>query len=532
MRRWNGWGHTQTDYPLPEEGAQFLREHIGDSTPAPEVAAEQAQAEAPAGRLDYPGQETDPLKRIRHAHGESYPDWLALKHGRWLPLPDAVVYPESHEDVRRLLDRALREGTQVLPYGGGTSVCGHLRITDTDRPALCVDLSRMNQLLAFEPRSRLARFGAGTPGPQLEAQLQAQGYTLGHYPQSFEYSTVGGWVVTRSSGQQSLRYGRIEQLFAGGRMATPVGDWEIPTIPASSAGPDLREQMLGSEGRAGILTEATMRVRPVAEQEHFHALFYPDWSSASEAARALTQAGLPLSMLRLSNALETRTQLALAGKPAQIAWLQRYLRLRGAGGEGQCLMFVGLTGTRTQCRRLLGDTLSLARPHGAVHVGRGIGRGWAKNRFHGPYLRNTLWAQGYGADTCETSVDWPRVTPMMEAIEQAAREAFAGFGERVHAFTHLSHVYGQGSSVYSTFVFRATPDYEENLARWQALKRQVSEAIVGLGGTISHQHGVGKDHAPWLQAEKGALGLAAIRHNLKAFDPQGLMTPGTLVADD
>ncbi len=531
MRRWNGWGNARTDYPLPEEGKAFLAERIGPSDPLPEATLESLSGTLSTPRLDLAGSDNAPEVRIRHAHGESYADWLALKHGRLLPLPDAVLYPESHADVVEILANAKTTGAQIMPYGGGTSVAGHLKIVDTDRPAVFVDMSRMNRLLELDPISRLARFGAGTPGPQLESQLQAQGYTLGHFPQSFEYSTVGGWVVTRSSGQQSLRYGRIEQLFAGGRMATPIGDWDIPTIPASSAGPDLRELMLGSEGRAGILSEAVMRVRPTAAQEDFHAVFFPSWDAAATAAREITQAALPLSMLRLSNEIETETQLALAGKPDLIRWLQRYLGLRGIAPQGQCMMLLGVTGDARRCRYARHEALALARRQGGVHVGKGIGKGWVKNRFHGPYLRNTLWQHGYGADTIETSVDWPRVTPLMRAMEQAARDAFAEFDERVHAFTHLSHVYPQGSSVYSTFVFRATPDHDENRARWLAFKSQVSEAVVAHGGTISHQHGVGKDHAPFLKEEKTELGLGSLRHSLSHFDPQGIMTPGTLFGD-
>lgn len=530
MRRWNGWGHVNTDYPLPPEGKVFLEERIGPSEALPEATLDSLQPQLTPPRLDINCDE-DAASRIRHTHGESYADWLALKHGRLLPLPDAVAYPECHDDVVALLAYAKQKGAQVIPYGGGTSVAGHLKIIDTERPALIVDMGRMNRLMELDSTSRLARFGAGTPGPQLESQLQAQGYTLGHFPQSFEYSTVGGWVVTRSSGQQSLRYGRIEQLFAGGRMVSPVGNWDIPTIPASSAGPDLRELMMGSEGRAGILTETVMRVRPRAVQEDFHAVFFPHWEAACSAARDITQAALPLSMLRLSNEIETETQLALAGKPDLIRWLQRYLNLRGISADGQCMMLLGITGDARRCRFARSESLALARQHGGVHVGKSVGHGWEKNRFHGPYLRNTLWQHGYGADTIETSVDWPRVTPLMRAMEQAARDAFAEFGEKVHAFTHLSHVYAQGSSVYSTFVFRATADYEENHARWLAFKRRVSEVVTAHGGTISHQHGVGKDHAPFLPAEKTELGMRSIQHSLGLFDPDGMMNPGTLLGD-
>ncbi|MGB1581217.1 MAG: FAD-linked oxidase C-terminal domain-containing protein, partial [Nevskiales bacterium] len=220
--------------------------------------------------------------------------------------------------------------------------------------------------------------------------------------------------------------------------------------------------------------------------------------------------------------------------PRQIAALKAYLKLRGVGKEfdgqdGQCMLMMGITGTPSQCRNARREALDIATRHGGVHVGRSIGKSWAQNRFKGPYLRNTLWEAGYAADTAETSVDWDKVTPCMRAIEQAAHDALGQHGEKVHAFTHLSHVYAQGSSIYSTFIFRAGADRDETYARWQILKRSVSEVMVEYGGTISHQHGVGVDHKPYLPAEKKELGISAIQTLSRHFDPDGMMNPGKLV---
>jgi alkyldihydroxyacetonephosphate synthase len=232
-------------------------------------------------------------------------------------------------------------------------------------------------------------------------------------------------------------------------------------------------------------------------------------------------------MLRLSNEIETETQLALAGHAKTIAWLRRYLRFRGSGNKPVMLIF-GATGLNREVLRMRREALGLAKSFGGVHAGRTIGKGWAAKRFMGPYLRNSLWTAGYGADTVETAINWPQVTPLMRAIEKTAQDSLAGYGERVHAFTHLSHVYAQGCSIYSTFVFRAAATYEENLERWRKLKHAVSTTIVEHGGTISHQHGVGVDHAPYLQAEKGALGMDLLRACARELDPQGIMNPGKL----
>ncbi|WP_420465745.1 FAD-binding oxidoreductase [Panacagrimonas sp.] len=530
MRRWNGWGEAEQSVALGSQALAFLRERIGPGQASPEAELDAVLRHVAASRLQLAGFDVSPETRLRHARGHSYRDWLALKYGRIGPVADAVASPATHEEARGLLQQAREAGAVVIPWGGGTSVVGHLDVpVDSDRPVLNLSLQHMNRLLDCDSTTRLARFGAGVAGPQIEAQLRDLGLMLGHYPQSFEYSTLGGWVVTRSSGQQSLRYGRIEQLFAAGRLATARGDLEVGGVPASSAGPDLREFVLGSEGRLGVLTEATVRLRPLPEREDFHAVFFPTWDQGVLAVRNLVQADLPLSMLRLSNESETETQLTLSGHDKAITWLKRYLKLRGSGVK-PVMLVMGVTGLNREVLRTRRESLTVCKLARGVHAGRMIGAGWAKNRFRGPYLRNALWEAGYGADTVETCVNWPQLTPLMRAIEQAATDVMAQDDERVHAFTHLSHVYRQGCSLYSTFVFRSAADYEQDLARWQRLKARLSQTVVAHGGTISHQHGVGTDHAPYLAAEKGALGMDLIRAVARELDPDRMMNPGKLFA--
>lgn len=527
MRRWNGWGDDTIQYPLHDSALRFLHDRVGPGTPPRDAAFADLVAAVPPSRLpDHPLVSTDPADRLRHARGQSLPDWVALRAGRIAAFPDGVARPASGEEVRALLDFAAQIGAQVIPYGGGTSVVGHVNPI-SDRPALSVDLSRLNQPLRFDGEGNLATFGAGVVGPALEAQLRAHGFTLGHFPQSFEYSTLGGWIVTRSSGQQSLGYGRIERLFAGGVLEAPAGTLALPPFPASAAGPDLRELALGSEGRLGILTEATVRISPLPEIEAFHAVFFPDWPSIQAATRAIVQARLPLSMLRASTPAETETTLALAGHERLIGLLERLLALRGVA-EGKCMLLLGFTGREGVVKAARKEALGIAADHGGVHVGRTFGKEWHKSRFRTPYLRNTLWEQGYAIDTLETALPWEGVPGTVDAIETALREALAQFGERGHIFTHLSHLYPHGASIYTTYLFRLAADPDETLARWGAMKRAASEAIVARGGTISHQHGVGLDHLAYLPAEKGPLGMAALRAACAAFDPGGIMNPGKL----
>jgi alkyldihydroxyacetonephosphate synthase len=529
LRRWNGWGDDSISSPIAALAKAFLEKHVGKGHQPVDVNLQDVLKHIPKSRLPAHAMiSTEPHTRLLHARGQSFPDWVDLRSGLINTFPDGVVYPRSNEDVVSLISYAQHSGIMLIPYGGGTSVVGHIDVIKSKSPVLTIDMSRMNRMIDLDPQSMLASFGAGVSGPDLEAQLRAHGFTLGHYPQSFEYSTLGGWIATRSSGQQSLRYGRIEKLFAGGRMETPIGELRIPVFPASAAGPDMREFVLGSEGRFGIITEACVRITPIPDHEDFHAVFFPDFSHGIEAVRKILAVGSQLCMLRLSTSSETSTTLALAGHENLIGALERLLAIRGLGGD-KCMLLLGFSGSLYSVRTNRSEALNITKKLGGVHVGKTIGRQWHKNRFRTPYIRNTLWEMGYGLDTLETAVDWGKTPGMVGQLEQAINTAMADFGEKVHIFTHLSHVYPFGSSVYTTYLFRLSDKPEETLSRWRAMKSAASQAIVTGGGTISHQHGVGMDHIPYLKAEKGVVGMSTLSNLCHHFDPKRIMNPGKLV---
>lgn len=529
MRRWNGWGDEKNDYPLKPEALAFLKQQIGNGQPLRDATLQAVISCVPKSRLpQHPLINQDPEQRVRHARGQSLPDWLAMRSGDFECFPDGVAFPETNDQVQELLQLAVKENFAVIPYGGGSSVVGHINPLPSEQAVLTISLARFDQLIHLDKESQLATFGAGAPGPLIEAQLKLQGYTLGHFPQSWELSTLGGWVASRSSGQQSLRYGRIEQLFAGARIETTQGTLRIPTIPASSAGPDVREMILGSEGRMGIITEATVRVTPLPQQEDFYVVFFPDWEKSLAAVREMAQAKIPLSMMRLSNAKETWTQLKLAGHPFAIDILERYLGVRGAK-TNKCMFTFGVTGSKEYCRNALALTKPIIKQYDGIQTGTVLGKKWQENRFRSPYFRHGLWEQGYAVDTLETAVDWARIPSTICAIEKALNTELSGHGEKVHVFTHLSHLYPQGSSIYTTYVFRCGSDYSETFHRWRKLKAAASQAIIENQGTISHQHGVGIDHAAYLIHEKGELGLDAIKTLCERFDPHGIMNPGKLI---
>jgi len=472
---------------------------------------------------------TDPIDRVRHARGQSLPDWVALRSGRIGRVPDGVARPASAADVRSLIDAAARVGMSLIAYGGGTSVVGGVTPDpDDDRPVVSVATERLAGMRALDERSGLATFRAGTTGPDVEAALAPRGLTLGHFPQSWERSTVGGWVAARSAGQQSMGFGRIEDLFAGGHLEAPAGTLELAPHPASAAGPDLRHLILGSEGRFGILTDAVLRVVAKPRVEAIPAWFLGEWPRAVEAAREIARARLPLSMVRLSTPIETATTLALAGEGRSIRALRAYLRVRRIGPE-PCLLIVAASGDEKPVELAVREVGSIVRRHGGTGVGGGPGRQWLRNRFRTPDLRDALWRQGYAIDTLETAIDWSHLPDLAADVGRTLRHGLDDRGERVHAFSHLSHVYPGGSSLYVTYVFRLAEDPDETLDRWLSLKTAASDVIVRHGGTISHQHGIGRDHRPWLAAEKGSLGLDILDAVRGRLDPDGLMNPGILL---
>lgn len=532
-RRWNGWGDGSYVKEVSTNGRKLIQSKIGQTKALVDATLESVVAKVPESRLPENALiDTDKEQRVRHARGQSFPDWLAMRSGEFGVFPDGVAFPETSEQVRELLDLSVKEDFIVIPYGGGTSVTGHITPDKSAKPILTIDMTRMDQLLDLDKESQIATFGAGTPGPLVESQLRAKGYTLGHYPQSWELSTLGGWVASRSSGQQSLRYGRIEQMFAGGQIETLEGTLSIPAIPASSAGPDLREICMGTEGRLGIFTEVKVRVRALAEQEQFKVYFLPNWDIAKKAVKHCVQSDIPLSMMRLSNAKETHAHLNLGTNENQYKWLTRFLSLRGLG-DGKCMMTFGVTGTKGQNKHALKQLKKVMKAHGAVGgvLANMMGNIWAEGRFKFPYLRETMWAEGIAIDTMETSVNWNQTDALINDIEQFLEGALSDKKEQVMAFTHLSHLYQQGSSIYVTFFFRCMPTYQETFENWQVLKQGVCMILNEHGATVSHQHGVGKDHAPYLLKEKSPLGMRLISTMLNDFDPEQRLNPNVLIED-
>jgi alkyldihydroxyacetonephosphate synthase len=419
----------------------------------------------------------------------------------------------------------VQHGVAVIPFGGGTSVVGGVDALRGDHhAAISLDLARLSGLHALDPRSQLATFGAGTTGPQLERLLDERGLTLGHFPQSFAFSTVGGWAATRSAGQASTGYGRIDDLVVTLRAATPSGELAGLPVPASAAGPDLRRLLLGSEGTLGVITAVTLRVRPRPSHQRLDAYALPGFATGADALRALVQTGATPDVARLSDEQETRISLALARHPGPARLLHTYLTARRRAA-------MLILGWDDDDPKHIGHRRSAARTihkrHGAVAIGTPPGRSWAEGRFHGAYLRDELLSRGVLVDTLETATTWTELTDLHDSVATALGAALRERGTPAIVMCHVSHVYPTGASLYFTFLARQQHGHE--LAQWRAAKQAASDAISQAGATITHHHAVGRDHAPWLAQEIGDLGVAALQAVKDRLDPAGVMNPGKLL---
>ena len=528
MIRWNGWGHQHVTKELPESAITLLNELCGPGNPRPDIPLELITKDLPPSRIhvEHKAIVTDAKTRFQYSHGQSFQDWVTMRSGGKVLVSDGVALPETEESLKEVLALAKKHDWVVIPHGGGSSVVGHLTPLESKRSILTISMSRLNRLCDLNETDHTATFQAGVLGPDLEAQLQNRGFTLGHFPQSFEFSSLGGWIVTRSSGQQSRYFGRMDENFIGGTVLMDDGILEIPNIPASSAGPDLRHLIAGSEGRMGILSEATIRIVKKPESDRVLAFFLPDFSKALNASRELAQQKTSMSMLRLSNSVETMTHLAMAGKERLIGLLKKYLSFRGQDPSKTCLCLIGITGDRKRVNVDKKLIKKMMHKHGAVYVGHAFEKTFKANRFYSAYARNTLWDLGYGVDTLETALPWNKIHEAIDEVEGAIRSACTS---KVHVFTHLSHVYETGSSMYTSYIFPLEKSPEETMRKWKAIKAAASEAIVQMGGTISHQHGVGTDHAPYLVEEKDHAGMNLIRAVLKEADPHSRFNPGKLL---
>ena len=519
---WSRWGDPAEAAPLSESAFGLVDAFLGTTdTPAVDPAdvrlSEPLADDLLAELRGIVGEEhvlTDHDTRLHRTRGKSTPDLLRLRAGDGSDSPDAVVRPSTHEEVAALIAWCVERHVALVPFGGGTSVVGGL-VAEREGYAgvISLDLIRLRRLLAVDTDSMTATLESGLRGPQAEALLAEHGLTIGHFPQSFEYASIGGFAVTRSSGQSSSGYGRFDSLVVGLRVATPQGELVLGSSPANAAGPDLREVVMGSEGAFGVVTAVIVRVRPVPEVKVYETWRFADFAAGVTAMRTLAQSGVLPTVLRLSDENETAINLA---KPAEV----------GAASSGGCLVVTGYEGTpasvsarRTACTGLLTDL-------GGEFLGED--EGWADGRFHGPYLRDSLLDVGVLVETLETVTFWSRLHEVYAEVKAALT---AQLGEATLVLCHISHVYETGASLYFTVATQqaADPVAVSPIDRWLAAKAAASDAMIEHGASITHHHAVGQDHKPWLAREIGPVGVGMLRALKQELDPTGVLNPGVLI---
>jgi alkyldihydroxyacetonephosphate synthase len=534
--KWWGWGEPRKLPELDAAARDVLGERIGALEPWP-LARELGEFELPAAAalpeevVSAVGAENvfdGAEDRLRHAVGSGYVDLARLRLGALENAPDAVLMPPDAAALRRLIDACAAAGVAIVPFGGGTSVVGGVEpLRGAHERLVSLDLGAL-RAVEVDRRSLTARLGAGLRGPEAEAALAKQGLTLGHFPQSFEYATIGGFAATRSAGQASSGYGRFDSLVTSVRLVAPGGDLETLETPHTAAGPALRELVIGSEGVLGVIPDVTVRVRPAPAVRRYEGWIAEGFEAGAEIVRGLAQGpGLP-SLIRVSDEEETAGSLALGGP-------------RGVGGRlfggylsarrrsGGALMIVGYEGDQEATARQRALSVRALRAGGAAYLGQTAGRSWEHGRYDGPYLRDTLLGIGAMVETLETSHTWSRLQELRAAVGGAIRAALAAGGTPPLVWCHLSHAYADGASLYFTFIARARRGAE--VEQWRQVKRAACEAIVAHGGTISHHHAVGRDHAPYMRAEVGEIGLDLLRAAKERLDPAGIMNPGKLLPE-
>lgn len=547
--RWNGWGPVKQPNPLPPDAPQWswIEQTLGMSRLPLTPAVPLADIRLPRGRIAEATQErlraivgdnqfrTDDYERAFHARGKSYHDLLYVRAGKLDMAPDAVIYPRGPEEVLAIVKLCAEEGIALIPYGGGSSVVGGINAVSKTLggAVLTLDTTLMTRVIQIDKVSMTARIEAGIYGPALEEQLQMHGVTLGHYPQSFEYSTLGGWIAARGAGQQSNRYGKAEKWLVSAKLATPKGFWTTESTPASAAGPNLNQLVAGSEGTLGVICEATVKIHELPERKDYRGYLFRNFAAGVEAARRINHAEIPVAMVRLSDAPETHffQTFSSTGSGGLKVRLQRaYLKMKGFD-DAPCLMLIGHEGEKETVIWAQEQSEGICKRLGALALGTGPGKRWFHGRFNGPAIRDPMMDRGIGVDTLETSTRWSNIANLHDKVAAAIDAAMSAHMPEQNArgivMAHVSHSYPDGSSLYFTFVFPRQLDRE--IAQWQAIKRAASDAILMNGGTISHHHGVGTDHAPWLAEEKGEIGYALLKATKREMDPKGVMNPGKLL---
>ena len=546
--KWWGWGHedvTFSDADRPKIRPYLQRElGVEDDCRTPPVSFEEVQL--PEAKQNAPF--VDALKkvlaedqfsegkkdRLIHAAGKAFRDLLRLRRGQVDYAPDLVVYPASEADVVAIVKAAHEHEAVLIPFGGGTNIAGCLEPHDkAGRFVVSLDMCRMHRVLEVDKKSLTARMEAGVYGPHMEEQLAEYGVTLGHFPDSFIHSTLGGWVATRSAGMQSDKYGKIEDMVIGLRMVTPSGTIVSRTVPKSSNGIDIRHLCIGSEGILGVITEVTMQVHTVPAYKEFYGWIFPDFEQGVAAIHECLRLGCMPVITRLND--PKKTALSFAFKKTQSAFkdfigkcVKAYLgKIRRIDFENCCMMITACEGDYDTFHSQRRESAHIFRKRGGVCLGTSPGEAFQETKYDFPHVRDYLMDRGVMGDVSETATTWTNIMPLYKATLAAVKKAIADTGKHPWVGCHISHNYHTGASLYFTFGCRQLEGRE--LEQYLYIKKAAEDAFMAGGGTLSHHHAVGSEHLPWVEADISPTGVKAVRALKDGLDPKGVMNPGKII---
>jgi alkyldihydroxyacetonephosphate synthase len=541
--KWWGWGREDESYHIPDPDRfwTYVRDRLGETRSRPRVKS-LGDFKLRRSRLPKPdiaelrqmsgdaAVSTDSEDRAFFSLGKGYTDLVRMRRGDIANATDAIVRPGDEQEVLAVLRLAARHRLAVIPFGGGTSVVGGVEPAG-EGPTITIDMAALSQVLDVNREAATATVQAGVMGPDLERLLRRSGFTLGHFPQSFRYSSVGGWIATRSAGQNSTKYGTIAALVQSVRLAHPEGILSTPNVPAAAAGPDLVQTIVGSEGTLGVITQANLRLSGLPERRSYRGYLLPSFAAGVQVAREIMQAGIEPAVLRLSNEAETESSLALRAAPTGTAAAAErvgrwYLHRKGLDLESGSIMILGFEGSEANVRHGGEVAKPILKRHGAASLGSSPGRAWRRSRFAAPHLRDVFLDNGIMVDTLETSTTWSNYLTLHAKVRDALRGAL---GERSVVMAHLSHSYADGGSIYYTFL--APQDEGGEIEQWERVKTAATDAIVAGGGALSHHHAIGIEHRRWMRYYLGDEGSRWLSQIKRAIDPEGILNPGKLIPD-
>ncbi|MEE1617916.1 FAD-binding oxidoreductase [Brachybacterium sp. J153] len=555
--KWWGWGLDDVSFSVENRPAfvELAQREVGvDLIHAPAVAEPDLSAfDVPASRLPDPAREalvaalgetevrTDDEFRVLHSFGRSLPDLFRVRTGDFGRLVDAIVYPGSEEDIAAVLRIVLEQDLVLIPYGGGSCISGSVTPDlAEERPVVTMNLGRMNRILEIDDTSGLARIQPGMYGPDMEEQLQEQGWTVGHFPDSFTYSTVGGWAATRSSGMQSDKYGDIEDIVRGLRMVHPDGVAVTKPIPGRDSGPSVHEMILGSEGRLGVISEVTVQVHRRTPVRQVIGYMYPDWEHGIRGMHAIARStDVSPTFTRLSDGPETKFSLALSSKTptttkAKVSakvqdGIFAYLRSQGWDtSEEMCLSYVCFEGSKASVEQQKAIVKKIVKANGGVTLGASVGKVYDQKKFDTPYLRDFLLNHRVFGDVCDTGATWGSINEVHAKVYEAFERTQAEQDLPGFMFCHMSHSYHAGACLYFTFAFPYSSE-EQALEQYYRAKSAVQQTFVDLGSTVSHHHAVGIEHRPWIEQDLGPVGRKMVEGLFAATDPGRNLNPGKVV---